>query len=94
MSRFIENDHLWDEFEVRYQLDRNRVAEVEENREKFAKDAVKQLDSDVFEFVKELDEEGLKEQLQKYNIDPENHSVKELKMAVAQKIQAEKDAAE
>ena len=94
MSRVIENDHLWDEFEVRYQLDRNRVAEVEENREKFAKDVVKQLDPEIFEFVKELDQAGLEEQLKKYEIETENHSVKELKMALAQKIQAEKDAAE
>ena len=94
MSRVIENDHLWDEFEVRYQLDRNRVAEVEENKAKFAKDVVKQLDPEIFEFVKELDQAGLEEQLKKYEIETENHSVKELKMALAQKIQAEKDAAE
>lgn len=95
MSRIIANDHLWDEDEVAYKEARNLHDEVEENKAEFGSAAKQsepaQLDNETFEFVKGLDADALKAELEKRKM-PTDGEVKDLKMALAQKIQSEKDA--
>lgn len=99
MSRVIENDHPFDEFEIQYLQDRNRDDEVKANKEKF--DGVTEseteepkevsLTDETIEFIKALDEDQVKSALESRGMSTDG-STKELKFALAQQIQSEKDA--
>lgn len=103
MSRLIKNDHPYTEDEIRYLKGRRRIREIELNAKRFPDGVVAEpgktekveLSEKVVEYVKGLDSDELKEQLEKHEISvEENSTVKELKLALAQKIQAEQDATE
>lgn len=95
MSRVIENDHLWNEDEVAYKLARNLQDEVDQNKAAFEGKEVKpvqlELDPEVFEFVKALDDEQLSDALKERGIEVNGRPTKELKMALAQAIQKSKN---
>lgn len=101
MSRQILNDHLWSDDEVAYQESRGRLKEIESNRQQFSgvntevavEDSPKlQLDPDIFDSVKAMTVEQLQTALRGAGVNPVGDE-KQLKVALAQHLQAERDGA-
>lgn len=90
MSRTIHNDHPWTDSEIAYQLSRGRTKEVKANQKDFPRPAEIKLDPDVFKFVKELDQSGLEKELKNRGLAIQGRE-KDLKLALAQAIQAERE---
>lgn len=99
MSLVIVNDHPFTEKEIAYLESRNRYSEVEQNRKDFSvssgrhakKTETLELSPEIFDYVKNLDMDGLKSDLAAYHLDTDGKE-KELRVRLAQHLQEEKDA--
>ena len=97
MSRNIVNDHLFTDEEVEYLKGRRRIYDIEQNAIEFGSDADDSEDDDkvelsdeVVEEVRALSDSQVKAELTKRNL-PTEGTDKELKFALAEQLQREKD---
>lgn len=102
MSRQIANDHRWSDEEAEYKISRGQQHQVQLNREQFpaadgepelsVDDSPKlKLDPDIFDYVKGLEVEKLKSEIQKRQLIPKGDE-KEMKIQLAQVLQSERDS--